>query len=122
MAVAHGSRDPRSAATISALVDQVRWLRPDLDVGVSPADPGIGVVLAPGLLPDKVTRLALSAYPQALLAAPLGPDDAVAELIADRYDNASGPLRAPNFRYPSGSPGQGRPDRAGHLCGYGTTC
>jgi len=32
VAVAHGSRDPRSAATVSALVDQVRWLRPDLDV------------------------------------------------------------------------------------------
>lgn len=32
MAVAHGSRDPRSAATISSLVDRVRWLRPDLDV------------------------------------------------------------------------------------------
>jgi sirohydrochlorin ferrochelatase len=32
VAVAHGSRDPRSAATISSLVDQVRWLRPDLDV------------------------------------------------------------------------------------------
>lgn len=32
VAVAHGSRDPRSAATISALVDQVRWLRPDIDV------------------------------------------------------------------------------------------
>jgi len=236
VAVAHGSRDPRSAATISALVDRVRWLRPDLDVrlafldlcaprldavlatvrcavvvplllgrafhatvdvpdavsraaairpgldvtvadvlgpdprledaalhrladvGVSPADPGFGIVLAaagsqqapantavtavahrleqrtrwhvvpafacaarptvpdalatlqaagarriavaswflaPGLLPDKVTRLALSAYPQALLATPLGPDDAVAELIASRYDDASGPLHAP---------------------------
>jgi sirohydrochlorin ferrochelatase len=224
--VAHGSRDPRSAATISALVDRVRWLRPDLDVrlafldfgaprlddvlttvpravvvplllgrafhatvdvpgavaravaarpgldvtvadvlgpdprlegaalrrlaevGVSPADPGFGVVLAaagsqqapsnaavagvaaawtrrtrwqvvpafacaarptvpdaiatleaagarriavaswflaPGFLPDKITRLALSAFSQALLAAPFGPDDAVAELIADRY-------------------------------------
>ncbi len=32
VAVAHGSRDPRSAATISALVDRVRSLRPDLDV------------------------------------------------------------------------------------------
>jgi sirohydrochlorin ferrochelatase len=230
VAVAHGSRDPRSAATISALVNRVRWLRPDLDVrlafldlcaprldtvlatvryavvvplllgsafhatvdvpgavaramavqprldvtvadvlspdprleavalhrlaevGVAPADPGIGVVLAaagsrqapantavaavahrleqrtrwhvvpafacaarptvpdasatlqaagarriavaswflaPGLLPDHVTRLARSAYPPALLAAPLGPDDTVAALIADRYDHAA---------------------------------
>ncbi len=236
VAVAHGSRDPRSAATISALIDRVRWLRPDLDVrlafldlcaprldavlssvpqavvvplllgrayhsdvdapgvvsravtaqprldvtvadvlgpdprleaaalrrlaevGVSPADPGFGIVLAaagsqhapanavvaavahrleqrtrwhvvpafacaahptvpdaiatlqasgarriavaswflaPGLLPDKVTRLALSAYPQALLATPLGADNGLTELIANRYDDAAGPLHAP---------------------------
>lgn len=227
MAVAHGSRDPRSAVTISALVDRVRWLRPDLDVrlafldlcpprldavlatatravvvplllgrafhanvdvpgavsravatrpgldvtvadvlgpdqrleaatlrrladvGASPDDPEVGVVLAaagslhassnadvvtvahrlaqrtrwqvvpafacaarptvpdaiatleaagaqriavaswflaPGLLPDKVTRLAVSADPQALLAAPLGADNGLAELIAHRYE------------------------------------
>ncbi|MGH3601800.1 MAG: sirohydrochlorin chelatase [Pseudonocardiaceae bacterium] len=30
--MAHGSRDPRSAATISSLMDRVRRLRPDLDV------------------------------------------------------------------------------------------
>src|SRR3954451_4805474 len=30
VALAHGSRDPRSAATIKALVDEVRALRPDL--------------------------------------------------------------------------------------------
>lgn len=229
VAVAHGSRDPRSAATVSALIDRVRWLRPDLDVrlafldlcaprlgtvlatvsravvvplllgrafhadvdvpsavsramaarpglavimadvlgpdsqleavalrrlaevGASPADPGVGAVLAaagsrharsnawvaaaahrlalrtawrvvpafacaarptvteavatlrasgarriavaswflaPGLLPDQVARLAAAADPQALLAAPLGADDAVASLIADRYDLA----------------------------------
>ena len=227
VAVAHGSRDPRSAATISALVDRVRWLRPDLDVRlafldlcpprldavlatvsravvvplllgrafhadvdvptavsravaaqprldvtvadvlgpdprleaaalrrlaeISPAAPGVGVVLAaagaqqapanaavatvahrlaqhtawqvvpafacaarptvpdaiatlrasgarriavaswflaPGLLPDKVRRLATVADPQARLAAPLGADDDVATLIADRYDQA----------------------------------
>jgi sirohydrochlorin ferrochelatase len=227
--VAHGSRDPRSATTISALVDRVRWLRHDLDVeltfldlctprldavlsavpqavvvplllgrafhadvdvpgavsravtarpgldvtvadvlgpdprleaaalrrlaevGVSPADPGFGVVLAaagsryaaanaavaavahrlaqrtawqvvpafacaarptvpdaiaalqasdarriavaswflaPGLLPDKVARLAAIADPRAVLAAPLGADDGVATLIADRYEQA----------------------------------
>jgi sirohydrochlorin ferrochelatase len=229
VAVAHGSRDPRSAATISALIDRVRWLRPDLDIrlafldlcaprldavlssvplavvvplllgrayhsdvdipgvvsravtaqprldvtvadvlgpdprlesaalrrlaeiGVSPADPGFGVVLAaagsqhspsnaavaavahrlakrtswqvvpafacaahptvpdaiatlqasgarriavaswflaPGLLPDKVARLAAVTDTQAVLAAPLGPDDGVASLTADRYDLA----------------------------------
>ena len=226
VAVAHGSRDPRSAATVAALMDRVRVLRPDLDVrlafldlcaprleavlatvsravvvplllsrafhahvdvpdavaravanrgeldvavsdvlgpdprlevaalsrlaaaGVAPDDPEIGVVLAaagsqqdapnaavatvarswaartrwrvvpafacatrpsvpaaiaslqasgtrriavtswflaPGLLPDKVTRLARDADPRVLLAAPLGPDDAIASLIAHRY-------------------------------------
>ena len=32
VAVAHGSRDPRSAASIHALLDVVRSLRPELDV------------------------------------------------------------------------------------------
>ncbi len=32
VALAHGSRDPRSAATIKALVDEVRGLRPDLRI------------------------------------------------------------------------------------------
>lgn len=32
IALAHGSRDPRSAATITALVDEVRRLRPDLRI------------------------------------------------------------------------------------------
>ncbi|MGH4023508.1 MAG: sirohydrochlorin chelatase [Pseudonocardiaceae bacterium] len=42
--------------------------------------------LAPGLLPDKVARQARATDPQALLADPLGPDDAVASLIARRYE------------------------------------
>ena len=32
VALAHGSRDPRSAATITALVEEVRALRPDLRI------------------------------------------------------------------------------------------
>ena len=32
IALAHGSRDPRSAATVKALVDEVRAMRPDLRV------------------------------------------------------------------------------------------
>jgi len=35
VAVAHGSRDPRSAATVAELVTQVRRRRPDLDVRLS---------------------------------------------------------------------------------------
>lgn len=47
--VAHGSRDPRSAATISALADVVRASRPGLDVRVAFLDlsaPRVGDVLA----------------------------------------------------------------------------
>lgn len=32
VALAHGSRDPRSAATITALIDEVRAMRPDLRI------------------------------------------------------------------------------------------
>ena len=32
VALAHGSRDPRSAATVTALVDEVKALRPDLRI------------------------------------------------------------------------------------------
>src|SRR5690349_16850412 len=32
VALAHGSRDPRSAATITALVEEVRSMRPDLRI------------------------------------------------------------------------------------------
>jgi sirohydrochlorin ferrochelatase len=49
VAVAHGSRDPRSAATVSSLVDVVRALRPGLDARVSFLDlsaPRLGDVLA----------------------------------------------------------------------------
>lgn len=35
IAVAHGSRDPRSAATITELVDLVRRLRPELDIRIA---------------------------------------------------------------------------------------
>ncbi|TCK21207.1 sirohydrochlorin chelatase [Pseudonocardia endophytica] len=48
VAVAHGSRDPRSAATITALAAEVRGQAPDLDVRVSFLDlsaPRLGDVL-----------------------------------------------------------------------------
>lgn len=38
LAVAHGSRDPRSAEAVSALFDRVRALRPELDVRLSYLD------------------------------------------------------------------------------------
>src|SRR5262249_55391738 len=47
--VAHGSQDPRSAVTISGLVDEVRRQRPDLDVRLCflhPSAPRLPDVLA----------------------------------------------------------------------------
>jgi sirohydrochlorin ferrochelatase len=44
--------------------------------------------LAPGLLPDRVTRLALDAEPSALVAAPLGADPEVAAVVLSRYATA----------------------------------
>ncbi|TQM80514.1 sirohydrochlorin ferrochelatase [Saccharothrix saharensis] len=46
--------------------------------------------LAPGFLPDRVTRLA----GDAIIAPPLGPDPEVAELILHRYHSALAPLAA----------------------------
>lgn len=49
IAVAHGSRDPRSAATIHALMDVVATMRPDVDVRTSFLDlsaPRLGDVLS----------------------------------------------------------------------------
>jgi sirohydrochlorin ferrochelatase len=45
--------------------------------------------LAPGLLPDRVARLAREADPAVLLSAPLGPDPRVAELVLSRYDETT---------------------------------
>jgi sirohydrochlorin ferrochelatase len=44
--------------------------------------------LAPGLLPDRVKRLALAAEPDALVAEPLGADADVAEVVLARYAEA----------------------------------
>jgi sirohydrochlorin ferrochelatase len=41
--------------------------------------------LAPGLLPDRVARLAIEAAPDTLLAAPLGADPDVADVVLSRY-------------------------------------
>ncbi len=62
VAVAHGSRDPRSAATAAALVDVVRRLRPGLDVRLAFLDlsaPRLGDVLAAVTGPAVVVPLLL---------------------------------------------------------------
>lgn len=45
--------------------------------------------LAPGLLPDRVAGLARETDPDAVVADPLGPDPALADLIIDRYTEAA---------------------------------
>jgi sirohydrochlorin ferrochelatase len=52
VAVAHGSRDPRSAATVAALMDEVRRQRPGLDVHLSFLD------LSAPRLPDALAAVA----------------------------------------------------------------
>jgi sirohydrochlorin ferrochelatase len=61
VAVAHGSRDPRSAATVTALVDEVRRQRPDLDVRVSFLD------LSAPRLPDVLAAVAADGHRHAVV-------------------------------------------------------
>ena len=50
--------------------------------------------LAPGLLPARVERAALTADPGIMIAEPLGPHAAVADVVLSRYDAAEQDLRA----------------------------
>lgn len=61
VAVAHGSRDPRSAATIAALVDEVRRQRPELDVRLSFLD------LSTPRLPDVLAAVAADGHAEAVV-------------------------------------------------------
>lgn len=61
VAVAHGSRDPRSAATIHALAGEVRRQRPDLDVRVSFLD------LSAPRLPDVLGAVAADGHRRAVV-------------------------------------------------------
>ena len=70
VAVAHGSRDPRSAATVTALIDEVRARRPDLDVRASFLD------LSAPRLSDALTSVAADGHRGAVVV-PL--------LLADAY-------------------------------------
>ncbi|HTF49822.1 MAG TPA: sirohydrochlorin chelatase [Pseudonocardia sp.] len=124
VAVAHGSRDPRSAATISALVDEVRRQRPDLDVRLSfldlstprlsdvltavAADGHRDAVVVPLLLgnafharvdvPGVVARAARR-YPRLRLsvAQVLGGDPRLATAALGRLARAAGPLDDPEL-------------------------
>ena len=61
VAVAHGSRDPRSAATVAALVDEVRRQRPELDVRLSFLD------LSAPRLPDVLDAVAAEGHRRAVV-------------------------------------------------------
>lgn len=61
VAVAHGSRDPRSAATVAALVEQVRRQRPGLDVRLSFLD------LSAPRLPDVLDGVAADGHRHAVV-------------------------------------------------------
>jgi sirohydrochlorin ferrochelatase len=61
VALAHGSRDPRSAQTIRALVGEVRSTRPDLRVEAAFLD------LSQPSLPDVVDRLVDSGYDEVVV-------------------------------------------------------
>jgi sirohydrochlorin ferrochelatase len=61
VAVAHGSRDPRSAAAVTALAEEVRRQRPDLDVRVSFLD------LSAPRLPDVLAAVAADGHRSAVV-------------------------------------------------------
>jgi sirohydrochlorin ferrochelatase len=123
VAVAHGSRDPRSTATISGLVDEVRRVRPELDVRLSfldlssPRLPDVlaavaaehrHVVVVPLLLgnafharvdlPGAVARAARRhPWLRLTIAGVLGGDLRLADVALRRLAEVAGPLNAPDL-------------------------
>ncbi|MET9698394.1 sirohydrochlorin chelatase [Streptomyces sp. NPDC006529] len=104
VAVAHGSRDPRALATVSALLDRVRELRPRLrvrlghielnepllDTALAALDPG-AAVLVPLLLGrghhvkhDLPAAAARAPHLRVRVAAPLGPHPLLVEVLRER--------------------------------------
>ncbi|MEU6988182.1 sirohydrochlorin chelatase [Streptomyces sp. NPDC046324] len=67
VAVGHGSRDPRAAATLADLIDRVRELRPGLDVRLA------HIELNPPLLPDVLADIAAQAPGAVLVPLLFGP-------------------------------------------------
>ena len=108
VAVAHGSRDPRALATVTALLDRVRSLRPGLDVRLGHIElnePLIGATLAalagptavlvPLLLSrghhvryDLPAALASAPHLRGAVAAPLGPHPLLARALHARLTEA----------------------------------
>lgn len=98
---AAGSSDARATAAVAEVA--AGWATPAF---ATAASPGVSEAvtrlrsrgarrvavaswfLAPGLLPDRVGAAARAADPSAILAAPLGADPLVADVVLDRYDAA----------------------------------
>jgi sirohydrochlorin ferrochelatase len=117
--VAHGSRDPAAQETVELLLDEVRVRRPDLDVraayvqNAAPDVPtvlagaGPGAVVVPLLLSRgyhvavDIGRAARAAG--AAVAAPLGPDPALAAALDARLADAGAPPTAPVVLAAAGS-------------------
>ncbi|NBE56985.1 sirohydrochlorin chelatase, partial [Streptomyces boluensis] len=112
--VGHGSRDPRTLATVTALVDAVRALRPGLDVRLghieinAPLLPDTLARLAPGravLVPlllgrghhvkhDLPAAAAAAPHLDTRVAAPLGPHPLLVDGLVDRLAEAGLPASA----------------------------
>lgn len=128
LAVAHGSRDPRAAATIRALADQVERLAPVLDLQVGylqHGEPSLSealdsagpdVVIVPLLLSTgyhlttdiegaaTVVDTAITASGAApLVAGPLGPDQLLVTALAGRLAEAGVPPGTPVVLAAAGS-------------------
>jgi sirohydrochlorin ferrochelatase len=96
--VAHGSADPRFAATVDAVATRVRRLRPDLEVRVGylehgpphVADVAAGAVVVPLLLTSGYHVLVdlPQQAPGSRVAAAVGPDPLLAGALADRLAGA----------------------------------
>ncbi|GAA6526328.1 CbiX/SirB N-terminal domain-containing protein [Intrasporangium sp. DVR] len=106
IACSHGTGSPEGRAAVAGLVSAVAARRPDLDVRAAFVDvqePDVNQVLdSLGGAPGRVVPLLLSAgyhvhvdlseavatHPAASLAGALGPDPRLAQLLADRLDEA----------------------------------
>lgn len=101
--VAHGSADPRFAATVDAVAARVRKLRPGLDVRVGylehgpphVADVAAGAIVVPLLLTsgyhvlvDLPAQVPGSQAPGSRVTPAVGPDPLLADALADRLAEA----------------------------------
>jgi sirohydrochlorin ferrochelatase len=115
VAVAHGSRDPEALRTVTALVDRVRELRPDLPVRLGHVElnhPLLAdtlaaldgeAVLVPLLLGrgyhvkrDLPDAIADAPHLSVRMAAPLGPHPLLAEALHARLTEAGWPSAGPS--------------------------